>query len=367
MRRDGHDTRGIADETIFATVYEKPEYLPPSGPFGHTWDPNVHFVASHDFFNSQHDKVVACGNMFEIISHKVFLALPSKCPTAPDGQAKSVPQVWCVCVCVSWCVVCHGVCVLWGISVWGGCNGWVVHNTITSNCKKSENSENNTNNNENTHVTITIPSAHIKNHPHHHQQQQQGVSNEQVTLYVSDDHGASFQEVCLPTPLEDRGYNLVRTHDAESVFLIIDHDEQDSWEVRVGVCGEGRVYGRGSRYKFVFLCVLMCFYMFFVCFCVIAELCMSMCAWQSFTTHPPSSSPIIIIITTTHHHHHQSLHYHHHTGIASHWQRICSRRKHICSVFNVTQTQLSQGSCGGLCASRGDAGTFWGGVGFVER
>lgn len=106
LRRDGHETKGVADETVFATVYEKPEYLPPSGPFGHAWDSNVHFVSSHDFFNSQHDKVVACGNMFEIISHKVFLALPSKCPTGPDGKPRNVPSVWCWCFCnVLWCFV----------------------------------------------------------------------------------------------------------------------------------------------------------------------------------------------------------------------------------------------------------------------
>ena len=57
-----------------------------------------------------------------------------------------------------------------------------------------------------------------------------------MSLYVSDDLAGSFQEICLPTPLEDRGYNLVRTHDAQSAFLIIDHDEQDAWEVRVVWC-----------------------------------------------------------------------------------------------------------------------------------
>ena len=78
---------------MFATVYEKPEFMPPTGPFGHVWDVNIHFAVSHDFFASKHSKVVACGNMFEIISKKVFLAMPSACPTGIDGQPRTVPKV----------------------------------------------------------------------------------------------------------------------------------------------------------------------------------------------------------------------------------------------------------------------------------
>lgn len=83
----------MQDETVFATVYEKPEFLPPTGPFGHVWDVNVHFVVSHDFFTGKHAKVVPCGNMFEIISKKIFLATPSACPTDVNGQPRTVPKV----------------------------------------------------------------------------------------------------------------------------------------------------------------------------------------------------------------------------------------------------------------------------------
>ena len=94
------------------------------------WDKDMHFVHSTDFFKSAHTKLAACGNQFELIGHKVsatefsgehsacaltqqlpacifarqervtcctdlvqdasgmqvFLALPSDCPTDPDGS-----------------------------------------------------------------------------------------------------------------------------------------------------------------------------------------------------------------------------------------------------------------------------------------
>lgn len=83
----------------------------------------------------------------------------------------------------------------------------------------------------------------------------QSVQADQVSLYVSDDLARSFQEICMPTPLEDRGYNLVRTHDAKSAFLIVDHDEQDSWEVRkcsrMGRWMVGWVHARKSSNEFI--------------------------------------------------------------------------------------------------------------------
>ena len=59
---------GWKDETILATLYEDPDHL--QGPYP-GWDPNLHFVASHDFFASDHEKIAPCGNQFEILAHKV--------------------------------------------------------------------------------------------------------------------------------------------------------------------------------------------------------------------------------------------------------------------------------------------------------
>ena len=35
------------------------------------WDKNVHYVVSHDFFKTNHEKVVSCGNQFDIVNGKV--------------------------------------------------------------------------------------------------------------------------------------------------------------------------------------------------------------------------------------------------------------------------------------------------------
>ncbi|GMH44817.1 hypothetical protein BSKO_12769 [Bryopsis sp. KO-2023] len=44
-----------------------------------------------------------------------------------------------------------------------------------------------------------------------------------VSLYVSQDIGASFQEACVPTVMNQDGYSLVVTHDDDGAFVIIDH------------------------------------------------------------------------------------------------------------------------------------------------
>ena len=56
------------DETIFATVYEDPKHM--KGPLP-SWDRNVHYIVSRDFFKTNHEKLVSCGNQFDIISNKV--------------------------------------------------------------------------------------------------------------------------------------------------------------------------------------------------------------------------------------------------------------------------------------------------------
>ena len=35
----------------------------------------MHYVMSHDFFKSSHEKLASCGNQFDIIAHKVTPAL----------------------------------------------------------------------------------------------------------------------------------------------------------------------------------------------------------------------------------------------------------------------------------------------------
>jgi sortilin len=51
------------------------------------WEKSIHYVVTLDLFASPFAKVVPCGNLFEIMSGKVFLAVPSDCPIGPDGKA----------------------------------------------------------------------------------------------------------------------------------------------------------------------------------------------------------------------------------------------------------------------------------------
>jgi hypothetical protein len=58
------------DETILATAYESPDHM--KGPYP-GWDKDIHFVVSHDFFQTAHKKVASCGNQFELVGHIVRL------------------------------------------------------------------------------------------------------------------------------------------------------------------------------------------------------------------------------------------------------------------------------------------------------
>lgn len=71
--------QGLSETTIMATMYQKP------GDYDQPWDPDVHFVASNDFFKtfSTH---VRCGNMFEIIGSTIYLAFANSCPTDINGK-----------------------------------------------------------------------------------------------------------------------------------------------------------------------------------------------------------------------------------------------------------------------------------------
>lgn len=62
------ERRAFPDETILATVYERADQMKGLTP---GWDKDMHFVHSTDFFKSAHTRLVACGNQFELIGHKV--------------------------------------------------------------------------------------------------------------------------------------------------------------------------------------------------------------------------------------------------------------------------------------------------------
>lgn len=77
------------DEAIFATVY-----LGNSGSHRGLypgWDNDINYVVSLDLFKSDFAKIVPCGNLFEVVSHKVYLATPSDCPLDPNGKARKTP------------------------------------------------------------------------------------------------------------------------------------------------------------------------------------------------------------------------------------------------------------------------------------
>lgn len=42
-------------------------------------------------------------------------------------------------------------------------------------------------------------------------------------------------QTCLPVKWMDLGYNLLRTHDADAAFLIVDHDEEDMVSARAPI------------------------------------------------------------------------------------------------------------------------------------
>lgn len=50
-------------------------------------------------------------------------------------------------------------------------------------------------------------------------------------------------QVCLPVRDLDLGYNLVKTHDGASAFLVVDHDEEDMISARAPI---GNIYAPGE-------------------------------------------------------------------------------------------------------------------------
>mmetsp|Transcript_30445 Transcript_30445/g.86055 ORF Transcript_30445/g.86055 Transcript_30445/m.86055 type:complete len:916 (+) Transcript_30445:131-2878(+) len=78
---------GYDEKTIFATIYESDKKAP-----GGEWDERINFVRSDDFFTTKHKTFVECGNAFEIVAGKIFLAVPSDCPVDSSGKAVPVNQ-----------------------------------------------------------------------------------------------------------------------------------------------------------------------------------------------------------------------------------------------------------------------------------
>ena len=68
----GGQQAAFQDETILASAYESLEHARSAS--HNTWDPNVHFVTSHDFFASRHTRLVSCGNRFQLMGHRVCLS-----------------------------------------------------------------------------------------------------------------------------------------------------------------------------------------------------------------------------------------------------------------------------------------------------
>ena len=138
--------RKTKDEDVFVTAYPGDARDESKGMFP-GWDEHLRFYFSDDLFGSAPKLEVQCGNLFEIISGRMYLAVPSMCPVDPDGNPR---------------------------------------------------------------------------HPG-----SGSIEDRSVTMYVSVD-GRRFVEVCLPTSLEDDGYNLVSTHDDAGVFVLADHSEPGS-------------------------------------------------------------------------------------------------------------------------------------------
>ncbi|GBG73819.1 hypothetical protein CBR_g17157 [Chara braunii] len=81
-------------ETILAAVYEAREdvekHFRSTGPTSGGWDKFVDFVHSNDFFKTHFTKSVPCGNQFEIMDGKLFLAVADQCDQSTKGKPGGV-------------------------------------------------------------------------------------------------------------------------------------------------------------------------------------------------------------------------------------------------------------------------------------
>ena len=81
-RFNGRETQ---EEDIFVTAYPgtaAKKGMPPG------WDDSLQFFFSDDLFKSAAKRTIQCGNLFEIISDRMFMAIPSNCPVDPSGKPR---------------------------------------------------------------------------------------------------------------------------------------------------------------------------------------------------------------------------------------------------------------------------------------
>lgn len=78
--------RKTKDEDVFVTAYPGDER--PSRGMYPGWDDHLRFYFSDDLFKSAPKMEVHCGNLFQIISDRMYLAMPSTCPVDPDGNPR---------------------------------------------------------------------------------------------------------------------------------------------------------------------------------------------------------------------------------------------------------------------------------------
>ncbi|GJP33626.1 hypothetical protein CLOM_g18143 [Closterium sp. NIES-68] len=81
-------------DTILATVFENRdevrEHLRANGVALATgWDAYVDFVHTSDYFGSKHTRTVPCGNQFEIMNDKLFLAVAEGCSSGSRAEGRS--------------------------------------------------------------------------------------------------------------------------------------------------------------------------------------------------------------------------------------------------------------------------------------
>ncbi|KAL4860184.1 Vacuolar protein sorting/targeting protein 10 [Chlorella vulgaris] len=88
-RMDMYAGKPTPDEAIFATMYASADSQKGLYP---GWDSDLHYAVSLDFFKSPVVKMVPCGNLFEIVAKKVYLAVPSDCPVGPDSKPRKLPK-----------------------------------------------------------------------------------------------------------------------------------------------------------------------------------------------------------------------------------------------------------------------------------
>ncbi len=71
---------------ILATVYESNQDMIDG--LQKSWDYNVHFVWSHDLFKTEHNRVLMCGNSFEVLNGDIYVAQLRDCEKYHQSSAE---------------------------------------------------------------------------------------------------------------------------------------------------------------------------------------------------------------------------------------------------------------------------------------